>query len=239
VRRVPVQPQRDSILGRGERKRGSRKLIDALAVSHQDFAFMPLPSRRTVLKWTLASGALAVAGGAALALQGSRPPARTPSLAALDAGAYAALCALADRLCPALGDGAPGALALGVPEQLDALLAASPDPTARDQVAGALKLLENALSGALFLERFVPFSELDPARQDAVLAHMRDSSLGVRRTLFRALSTLVWALYWGQPQTWQRAGYGGPPSTPSLRAMYKEQLVDLDSLRATPLSRGA
>ncbi|MET0284494.1 MAG: gluconate 2-dehydrogenase subunit 3 family protein [Polyangiales bacterium] len=200
---------------------------------------MALPSRRSVLKWTLASGVLAFGGGAALALQKTQLRELTPKLVALDASAYAVLCALADRLCPALGEGAPGALALQVPEQIDAMLLASPDESVREQIVGALMMLENALSGALFLERFQPFTKLDAAGQDAVLAHMRDSSVGVRRTVFRALTTVVNAFYWAQPDTWLRAGYGGPPETADLREMYKDQLVDLDSLRATPLVQGA
>ncbi len=196
---------------------------------------MALPSRRSVLKWTLASGAVVFAGGAALALQKTQLREPTPSLKALDANAYAVLCALADRLCPALGEGAPGALALQVPEKLDAMLDAAPDASARAAVSGALMMLENALSGALFLERATPFTKLDAAAQDEVLSNMRDSSVGVRRTVFRALAVMVWAFYWGQPETWQRAGYGGPPSVEGLRDMYKDQLVDLNSLRATPL----
>jgi hypothetical protein len=199
---------------------------------------MPLPSRRTVLKFTLATGAIAFAGAAGLALQKSELRAPTPTLAALDAGAYAVLCAVADRMCPALGEGAPGALALRIPEKIDAMLHAAPDVQLREQVLRALTVLENALAGALVLERIAPFTKLDAASQDAALAHMRDSSLGVRRTVFRALSTLVLAFYWSEPDTWLRAGYGGPPSTESLREMYKDQLVDLDSLRATPRIQG-
>ncbi|HEX5660434.1 MAG TPA: gluconate 2-dehydrogenase subunit 3 family protein, partial [Polyangiales bacterium] len=131
----------------------------------------------------------------------------------------------------------PGALALKVPEKIDAMLHASPDPLVVGQFTGALGMLENALSGALFLERFRPFTGLDAAAQDAVLTDMRDSSVGVRRTVFRALTTTVWAIYWAEPDTWLRAGYGGPPRTEDLREMYKDQLVELDSLRATP--RGA
>jgi hypothetical protein len=191
---------------------------------------MPYPSRRTVLKWTLASGLLAFGGAAALALQKSKLREPTPKLAVLDPSAYAVLAALADRLCPALGAGAPGALALEVPATIDAMLEPADEP-AREQLISALMLLENALSGALFGERFVPFTKLDAAQQDAVLADMRDSSIGVRRTLFRALSCLVWSVYWSHTETWQRLGYGGPPSSESLREMYRDQLVDLNSLR--------
>jgi hypothetical protein len=193
---------------------------------------MALPSRRSVLKWTLGSGVLALGGAAALALQKSELRESPPGLQALDAGAYAVLCALADRLCPALGEGAPGALALRVPEKIDAMLSAAPDPLVAQQVMGALAMLENALAGAVFLERFAPFTKLAAEEQDAVLTHMRDSSVGVRRTVFRALAVMVWAVYWSSPETWQRAGYVEARTTEGLREMYKDQLVDLHSLRA-------
>jgi Gluconate 2-dehydrogenase subunit 3 len=199
---------------------------------------MPLPSRRTVLKWSLASGALVLGTGTVLALQKTRLREPTPKLSVFDPASYAVLAALADRLCPPLGKGAPGAAALGVPATIDAMLVPA-DDAARKQLTTAITMLENALGGALFGERLVPFTQLDAAGQEAALVNLRDSSVGVRRTLFHALSGLVFAVYWSNPQTWERIGYGGPESVAKLREMYRDNLVDLDSLRATPLAQGA
>ncbi|HEX7476183.1 MAG TPA: gluconate 2-dehydrogenase subunit 3 family protein [Polyangiales bacterium] len=85
---------------------------------------------------------------------------------------YAVLCAVADRICPALGNGAPGALALGVPERIDAILAEAPAHVRRD-VKSLLFIVENALVGALFLERARPFTQLSAAEQDTALSAMR------------------------------------------------------------------
>jgi Gluconate 2-dehydrogenase subunit 3 len=199
---------------------------------------MPLPSRRTVLKWSLASGALVLGSGTVLALQKTRLREPTPKLSVFDPAGYAVLAALADRLCPPLGKGAPGAAALGVAATIDAMLGPA-DDAVRKQLTTAIAMLENALGGALFGERMVPFTQLDAADQEAALVNLRDSSVGVRRTLFRALSGLVLAVYWSNPRTWERAGYGGPESVAKLREMYRDNLVDLDSLRATPLTQGA
>lgn len=204
----------------------------------KDCFAMPSPSRRTVLKWSLASGALVLGTGTALALQKTKLRERTPTLSVFDPATYAVVAALADRLCPALGTGAPGASALGVAETIDAMLVPA-DDTARQQLISAITMLENALGGAVFGERVVPFTQLDAAGQEAALVNLRDSSVGVRRTLFKALSGLVLAMYWSNPKTWERIGYGGPDSVARLREMYRDNLVDLDSLRATPLAQGA
>ena len=83
------------------------------------------------------TGLLGTAGltllGGALAMRATRLrslPAR--GLAVLTPEEYAVLCAIADRICPPLGKGAPGALALGVPATIDGYLAAGPGQLQRD-----------------------------------------------------------------------------------------------------------
>jgi hypothetical protein len=148
----------------------------------------------------------------------------------LSAAEYAVLCAAFDRICPALGNGAAGALALGVPERIDAMLAAAPGRVQRD-VKSLLFIVENALVGALLLERVRPFTQLSAAEQDAVLNAMRHSWLPLRRAMFRALKGLCGGVYYGDERSWARIGYVAP-SAHALRDAYAQLLFDFEPLRA-------
>lgn len=195
-------------------------------------------SRRTLLKSGLFGGVLVGLGSLGLALQKSRTRGSPPALKALDATEYAILVAMADRLCPALGPGAPGATALSVASGIDDLIAAA-DMDVQQGTKIGLHIFENALTGALAGERLVPFTQLDPEAQDRVLARWRDSSVGFRRTVYKGIVGAVFAVYWGDERTWARIGYAGPPDMLELRRMYADELVDLNALRATPLAKGA
>jgi hypothetical protein len=50
---------------------------------------------------------------------------------------------------------------------------------------------------------------------------------------------LVQAVYWGDPRSWERVGYAGPPNPQGLRQTYAENLVDWTSLRAASQSKGS
>jgi hypothetical protein len=195
-------------------------------------------SRRNLLKTGLFGTLLVGLGSLGLALQKSSRPAATPTLRLLDADEYAVLAAVADRVCPALGPGAPGAAALEIAARIDQRLA-SADSEVQKGTRIALRVFENGLSGALSGERLVPFTQLDAEAQDRVLASWRDSRVGFRRTVYRGLTGAVFAMYWGDPRTWQRIGYGGPPDFEKLRSVYADQLLDFDALRASPLAKGA
>jgi hypothetical protein len=192
-----------------------------------------LLSRRRLLRAGLFGGLAVAAGSVALAMQSTAPRGQLPQrLAVLTSEEYAILAAIAARVAPPAGAGAPGADALEVALKADALLArASPD--AQKGLKLALVMFESALPGALFGERLRPFTRLSPAQQDRVLRSMRHSRVAFRRQLYAALSSLCAALYWGDERTWPRIGYGGPPSLAGLRAMYEENLVDLDALGAS------
>jgi len=189
-------------------------------------------SRRTLLKTGLFGAGVVVVGSIGLQLRGTRAR-QVPDtgLACLSAEEFAVLTAVADRVCPAAGDGAPGALALGVPAKLDQWLAAYLDEENQTGVRIVLAALESALVGALFAERLTPFTQLAPEEQDEVLRAWKDSSVGFRRTAFRALSSMVAALYYGDSRTWSRIGYAGPPSVRGLRTAFAMNLVDLDALQ--------
>jgi hypothetical protein len=191
-------------------------------------------SRRTLVKTGLAGLGLAVAGGLGLGLQKTLLRAGTPPLKVLDPAEYAVLVAIADRLCPALGAGAPGASAVKLAEQLDGMLQRT-DIEMQKGIKMALKLVDNALTGALTGERLVPFTKLSAEDQDRSLNGWRNAESGFRRTVFGGIAGAVSSVYWANKQTWQRIGYKGPPDVAGLRAAYANQLVDLNSLRATPV----
>ncbi len=188
-------------------------------------------SRRGVIKAGVLGTAAFALGGVSLALRPSTLVQPLPAgLQVLNAREYSVLTVIADRLCPAMGEGAPGARALDVATTIDRRLA-----RAEADMQGAIKLLlnlfENALTGALFGERFKPFTQLDADAQDRVLAQWRASTVGFRRTAFGALNGLVASTYYGDPRTWKRIGYDGPPSPQALRVGFSMNLVDYASLR--------
>jgi hypothetical protein len=175
-------------------------------------------------------------GSVGLALQRTKTSANTPKLHVLDPIEFGVLTALADRLCPDLGEGAPGATKLKVAQTVDSMLLKA-DPENQKGFKIGLRIFENALTGALAGERLVPFTKLSEDEQTKVLHAWRTSDVGFRRTLFRALSSIVYSVYWGNPAVWPRIGYTLRDPR-ALRDAYAENLVDLDSLRATHASKG-
>jgi hypothetical protein len=194
-------------------------------------------TRRTLLKSGLWGTVFVAAAGFGLSLQDTRLVPDAPSkLSVLSPKEYAVLVALSDRLCPAL-DATPSASELGIPAQLDRMLSFVPVEE-QEGVKMALRLFEHPISGVLFGERTRPFTQLSPEDQDRVIVGWRDSKVGVRRTIYTALSGLVLALYWGHPRTWPTVGYQGPPDPAGLRKVYADNLVDLHALRASPEAKG-
>lgn len=191
-------------------------------------------SRRTLLKTGLIGAACVAAGSVGLALQ--KPPPIAGEFRVFTESEAGVLEALASRLCPAQGPGAPGSVALGIVPFLDDMLSRS-DEEARKGFKLALLLFDNALTGALFGERARPFSKLPAADQDRILAAWRSSSVPFRQTIYRGLSFVILSVYWSMPETWPRIGYAGPPSVQGLRAAYADNLVDLEGLRASSRPR--
>jgi hypothetical protein len=188
--------------------------------------------RRGVLKAGLIGTAVLALGGISLAMRGTLMRAKPGrGLRVLNAKEYSVLVAIADRICPAAGEGAPGASAIGIAATIDQHLA-----NAEKDVQGAIKLLlgvfDNALTGALFGERLAPFTQLDPQAQDRVLTQWRASTVAFRRSAFGALNGLISSTYFGDARTWQRIGYDGPPSPQALRVGFSMNLVDYERLKA-------
>ncbi|MFT3923540.1 MAG: gluconate 2-dehydrogenase subunit 3 family protein [Myxococcales bacterium] len=198
----------------------------------------PTLSRRRLLKSGLWGGALIALSGVGLSLQKTRRPAKTPEhLSVLSRDEYAVLVAIADTLCPRRSATIPSASELGIPEQVDAMFATA-DADQREGFKLALRVVESPVGGALFGERVVPFSQLDEAGRGRALRALRDSRLGVRRTIYTGISSLIMAHYWGNPRSWARIGYADP-NVQGLRDMYRDNLVDLSSLRGPTPGKGS
>lgn len=194
----------------------------------------PLPrelSRRSLLKTGLIGVAFVSVGSAALLFQGAKPRSESTPLRTFTPAEAGVLAALSRRLCPAAGPGAPGADGIDLVGMLDVALEPLDDEAKKGLKLG-LMIFDNAFTGAVFGERVRPFSQLDGDAQDAVIRNWQSSGVAFRRTLIRGLSGLIMAVYWGDPRTWSRMGYPGPPDPRGLRAAYAENLVDLGSLRA-------
>jgi hypothetical protein len=195
-------------------------------------------SRRALLRSGLAGLGLVALSGGAIALRGTKLRAMPPGgLRVLSLAEYSILAAIADRMCPAKAPGVPGASDLDVAFLADRMLE-NALPDAQQGVKLATRIVENGLTGALFFERVTPFTQLAPAEQDRALRAFKHSKVAVRRTLFRALSGLTGAMYYGHPDTWPSVGYPGPPDHVAMREAYRDQLVDFDALRARPAERG-
>lgn len=195
-------------------------------------------SRRALLRGGAASLALVALASFGIAAQRTRlRPVPAAGLRVLSPSEYSILSAIAGRLCPPPAPGVPGAEALDI-----ALLADRLFERAEDDIQAGLKLalhvVESGLTGAALLERIEPFTQLSPEKQDATLEWFRISRLPLRRTIYRSMSGLVGALYYGDPRSWPSVGYPGPPDPAALRRAYADQLVDLAALRAKPAGKG-
>jgi hypothetical protein len=188
-------------------------------------------SRRAMLRGGIISIAVVGVAGAGIALQKTKPRALPKEgLKTLTPDQYAVLYAIAARICPAQSAGVPGIEEIDVALIVDRMLELA-DPDMKAGLATALGIVESGLAGALFFERVSPFTALSPEDQDRVLIAYRDSSVAVRRTVFRSFSTLLGSVYYGDPRSWPSVGYPGPPSAEGLRVAYAPQLVEWSTLR--------
>lgn len=187
-------------------------------------------SRRALLRSGLIGIAVLGVSGLGLALQRTKLlPTPKDGLRVLTPEQYAILSAIAARTCPA----SPGASADGIDVALitDRLMELLDDDV-RAGFGLALNVIESGVAGALFFERTAPFTQLSPEDQDRVLLAFARSKVPLRRTIYRSVSGLTGAMYYGDPRSWPSVGYPGPPSPAGLRAAYAHQLVDLHALRA-------
>ncbi len=171
--------------------------------------------RRGFLKKGLVGAALlAVGGGTWLVTRRTRP---APALGggplrALSPEEATVVLAIADRLVPERS-GFPRPLEVGVPRKVDAMIALA-HPATQKEVRQLLRLFENALTALLFDGQFRPFTASSPRGQDDWLRRWARSRITLRRSGFQALKKLVYAAYFGSPETWEAIGYPGPPPLP-------------------------
>jgi hypothetical protein len=188
-------------------------------------------SRRALLRGGIAGAALVALGGLGVALQPSRLRDLPKSgLKVLSPEEYATMAAIAERTCPRNDPRFPSASEMGVAEIADAMFE-NAEHDVREGLKTGLRIVESGLAGAVFLERVRPFTQLSGEDQDRTLLAMRESRVGIRRTLYAALTSLTSSIYYGDPRSWPIIGYPGPPSPEALRAAYRENLVDWDALR--------
>ena len=164
-------------------------------------------TRRRFLSYGLGGVVLLLAPALGLSLRKSVLVEPRGPLLCLSPRQFSTLVALAETLCPG-GDGLPTAASLGVADELD-LLWSRMHPGVGSDLGSALDLLENALAGAVLDQRFQTFTACSAEVRRAVLLDWANSSIKVRRAVYKALRGFVMAAYWGNPQTWQRIGYDG------------------------------
>ena len=167
--------------------------------------------RRSFLKVGLLGTVVAALGGVGLALRGAllrKIPAG--GLKVLSEKEYSILAAVMDRICPDLGEKAPGAAALDIASKADEAFAKL-DEGAQKEFKILLGVFESALAGFLFEGRLTPFTKLSPEDQDESLRRWGNSRIGFRRSGYQALRGLSGALYYGDPRMWKNVGYPGPP----------------------------
>jgi Gluconate 2-dehydrogenase subunit 3 len=162
--------------------------------------------RRRFLKRT--AGGVALLGlGALLPTGCSRYPKPAARLRFLNPREYAILSATAARLLGAEGAVGADADQIDVAANVDALLA-DWDTEVQGQLRTMLRVFEHGTY--LFDLRRKRFTQLTAAKQDAYIAGWMNSTLGVRRVVFRALKLLVAAGFYQRPHAWTGIGYDGP-----------------------------
>jgi hypothetical protein len=163
-------------------------------------------NRRRFLKRT-ASGVVLLGAGSLLPAGCSRYPKPAAKLRFLDSREYAIISVVAERLLGIQGAVGSGADQVDVGANVDGLVA-DWDADAQGQLRTMLRVFEHGTY--LFDLRRKRFTRLTAAKQDDYLAGWMNSTLGVRRVVFRALKLLVAAGFYSQPRAWTRIGYDGP-----------------------------
>ena len=154
-----------------------------------------------------ASGVVLLGIGALLPNGCSRYPKPAVPLQFLNPREYAMLSVLAERLLGAAGVLGAGPDRIDVARNVDTLVAAL-DADLRAQLRSALRVFEHGTY--LFDLRRKRFTGLASEQQQQYLAGWMNSTLGIRRTVFRVLKALVAAGFYQDPRTWPAVGYDGP-----------------------------
>lgn len=162
--------------------------------------------RRRFLKRS-ASGMVLLSVGSLLPAGCSRYPKPVAPLRVFDPREYAILNALAERLLGVEGAIGAGTSQIDVGANVDGFVV-NWDTEAQRQLRTMLRVFEHGTY--LFDLRRKRFTRLTASKQDEYLAGWMNSTLGVRRVIFRALKLLVAAGFYREPRAWTPIGYDGP-----------------------------
>jgi len=162
--------------------------------------------RRRFLKRS-AGGIILLGVGSLLPTGCTRYPKPAARLRFLNSREYAIMNTVAERLLgteKAIGAG-PGQIDVGA--NVDSVVA-DWDVEAQGQLRTMLRVFEHGTY--LFDLRRERFTRLASTKQDEYLAGWMNSTLGVRRLVFRALKLLVATGFYSEPRAWTQIGYEGP-----------------------------
>jgi hypothetical protein len=169
-----------------------------------------LATRRQFLKVGIAAGVV-LAGAGWFALRAERRPAA--GLHWLDDRSASIVTALVPAvLAGALpaGDPARVAAAREVVEAFDRAIAGL-TPAVQEEIWQLFSLLGLAAGRFIVAGVRSPWPEATGEEVSAFLARWRTSRFGLLRAGYQALTQLIIAAWYGNPASWTRIGYGGPP----------------------------
>ncbi len=162
--------------------------------------------RRRFLKRS-GSGLVLLGIGSLLPAGCSRYPKPAAPLRFFDPREYAIMNAVAERLLGVEGTIGSEPDHIDVGANVDSLVVEW-DAEALGQLRTMLRVFEHGTY--LFDLRRKRFTRLTAAKQDEYLAGWMNSTLGVRRVVFRALKLLVASGFYREPRAWAPIGYDGP-----------------------------
>ena len=162
-----------------------------------------------------------ILGAAALAtaywLRSPHAPAGDASLRVLDADAQAILGAIVPVLLagalPVAADARRQAVAETVRGIDTAITGLS--PSAQDELRQLLALLALPPARLAIARVSEPWNQASEAEVRACLDRFRGSSLTLLRSAYAALHQLTFAAWYGNPASWARIRYPGPPELPA------------------------
>ena len=171
-------------------------------------------SRRTfIITGLLGATALATARW----LRGPHAPPGDESLRALDADAQAILFAIVPVLLAGVLPAAADAKRLAVADTVRGIDFAISGlaPGSQDELRELFALLALPPARLAIARVSEPWSQASEADVRAFLDRFRSSSLTMLRSAYGALHQLTFAAWYGNPASWSRIGYPGPPELPA------------------------
>jgi hypothetical protein len=174
-----------------------------------------MPSRRTFLVAGLAGSAvLFTAWWMRSTHQRELPPGALAPLATLDAEAPAIVAAIVTVMLDGALPSAPSERAATVRETVAnvARAVAGLPPAAQKELSQLFSLLALAPTRIALARVDSPWAEAQPGEVAAFLDRWRTSHWKLQHAAYDALHQLIFAAWYGNPQSWPAIGYAGPPA---------------------------